>query len=288
MKFTIYTLHPNILQSFLDSGLIARGISQSIIGVKTINWRDNYGIGGYKQIDDKPYGGGTGMVLQPNPIYQSLVENKSISPLYSQPSEITEHTSLLPNNSKFFDYWKKNKPKTVTISLTPRGHRYTQPCAQWLAENFENIHLLCGRYEGFDARVSDIVDLELSMGDYVLNGGEVAAMGMIESVSRLVPGYVTKSTSVLHDSFSSEQNVYQESNEFIIGKRNMVNQSSISPNTTQIINLFDDKKWIQDILPHLEHPQYTRPELWNNVSVPQVLLEGNHKLIAQWQKRWWK
>jgi tRNA G37 N-methylase TrmD len=287
MNFTLYTLHPSIFQSFLESGLIARGISQSIIGVNTVNWRDKYGVGGYNQIDDKPYGGGTGMVLQPNQIYQSLVEHGGVSSLYKQPTKIIEHASYLPNNSRFINHWKQLKPRNVTISLTPRGHRYNQQCAQWLAESFDDIHILCGRYEGFDARISDCVDLEISMGDYVLNGGEVAAMSLIESVSRLVPGFVTKTTSILHDSFSTEQNLYQESSEFVIGKRNLHTVEKITPSESKFDNLFDDDTWIREILPHIEHPQYTRPEIWNNVCVPKVLIEGNHKLISHWQHKWW-
>jgi tRNA (guanine37-N1)-methyltransferase len=285
MKFKIFTLHPTIFDSFFGTSLIARGISQNIIQEQRINWRDKYGVGGYNQIDDKPFGGGSGMVIQPDQIHQSLLEHNAVSPLFNPPQTQQEHNKLTPNNPKFFEYWLKNKPKTVTISLTPRGYQYNQKMTEWLSENFDTVNVLCGRYEGFDHRVDEAVDLELSIGNFVLNGGEVAAMTMIESVSRLIPGFVTKDTSVLHDSFSSELNHYREDREYVIGKRNLGKTDlNVQQKNTIQTNLFDEQDWIKNILPYIEHPQYTRPEIWQNMKVPQVLLDGNHKEIDKWRK----
>jgi tRNA (guanine37-N1)-methyltransferase len=285
MKFNIFTLHPTIFDSFFGTSLIARGISQNIIQETRINWRDKYGIGGYNQIDDKPFGGGSGMVIQPDQIYQSLLEHNAVSPLFTAQEDKKEHNKLTPNNPLFFEYWLKNKPTNVTISLTPRGYQYNQKMAEWLAGNFETINILCGRYEGFDHRVDEAVDLELSIGNFVLNGGEVAAMTVIESVSRLIPGFVTKDTSVLHDSFSSELNHYREDREYVIGKRNLGKITpEVQTQAPSIQNLFNEQDWIKNILPFLEHPQYTRPEIWHNMKVPQVLLDGNHKEIDKWRK----
>jgi tRNA (guanine37-N1)-methyltransferase len=287
MKFTLYTLLPQIFNSFFETSLIARGLNQGIIHEERINWREKYGVGGYKQVDDKPFGGGSGMVLQANPIFEALKENNAISQLYQKPENIIVHAKKFPNNADFFSYWQAHKPRSVTISLTPRGFPFTQQTAEWLAENFNSIHMLCGRYEGFDHRVDDMVDLEISLGSFVLNGGEVAAMSIIESVSRLVPGFVTKNTSIKHDSFSSELNQYQENREFVIGKHKLEQTGYPQVQKAKLDNIFDNQWWLENVLPQIEHPQYTRPEVWNNLRTPSVLLDGDHKKIANWQSKWW-
>jgi tRNA (guanine37-N1)-methyltransferase len=136
-------------------------------------------------------------------------------------------------------------------------------------------------YEGFDARVDRCFDLELSLGDFVLNGCEVASMCVIELVARLVPGFVTK----VHDSFSSRQNYYDEQHEYIIGKHNLKTQKKVTTAPSQQ-NLFDNHQWLTEIAPHIEHPQFTRPEIWQNQAIPPLLLEGNHKLIQQYYTNW--
>lgn len=269
--------------------MIARGIDKDIISVNTINWRDNYGVGNHKQVDDKPYGGGSGMVLQCDPIYNALSEYNAVSPLYKAPQSQENFKKLYPNNFDFWEYKKANPElKNVTISVTPRGFRYNQKIAEWLASDFENINIVCGRYEGFDSRVDGCFDVEISLGDYVLNGGEIAAMAIVESVSRLVPGFVTKDTSVMHDSFSSSHNYYTEQHEYIVGKRRLDSRAARSklPQTDSSSNLFDNYHWIKNIAPNLEHPQFTRPEIWHNKKIPQVLLEGNHAKIQQWREKW--
>jgi tRNA (guanine37-N1)-methyltransferase len=286
MLYTIFTLQPSIFDSFLSNSLIARGIANHIISVYRVNWREGYGVGGYKQIDDKPFGGGSGMVLQPDPIYNSLADQNLISKLYKKPDIETKHAKTLPNNSLFYEQWVKNPIETrkVVISLTPRGYPMTQETAEWLSTNFDEIGILCGRYEGFDHRVNELVDLELSIGNYVLNGGEVAAMALIESTARLIPGFVTKSENVTHDSFSSELNYYRENEEYVVGKNRRLKTEKSKINKKII--LFDDIKWMQNIQPFIEHPQYTRPEIWKNMQVPQILLEGNHKKIQNWRSNW--
>jgi tRNA (guanine37-N1)-methyltransferase len=281
VSYNIFSLHPNIFSSFFENSLIARGVAQEIITYQLINWREQHGLGNYKQVDDRPYGGGSGMVLQPEPIYQSLLEHNSVSPLFEPSATPSDHISYTPPNSRFVDYLAQNpEHKRVTISMTPRGYPLTQDICQWLTR-FETISILCGRYEGFDARVTETVDLELSLGSFVLNGGEVAAMSLIEAVSRLLPDFVTKEGSVMHDSFSASLNSYKEYEEYLPNPSIALTQKE--PNS----HLFDENLWIQNILPHLEHPQYTRPQTWMNYSVPQVLLEGNHAHIDTWRKKWY-
>lgn len=286
MFFRVFSLHPDIFSSFLKNGLLARSVEKGVNQFEFVNWREEFGVGGHKQVDDRPFGGGTGMVLQVEPIFQALKKHQAISNLFQIPDESVVHKKLLPNNSKFFKKIQNGSfdKKKVTISLTPRGFSFNQKIAEWLVD-FEEINLVCGRYEGFDSRCDELVDLELSVGDYILNGGEVGAMALVESVSRLVPGFLVKENSAKHDSFSSNLNEYKEQEEFVVGARKMVLQKNFEPDKPDLNkNLFDDEKWLKEKLPFLEHPQYTRPEVWKNWRVPKVLLEGNHMKIQEWRR----
>jgi len=288
MNFKILTLYPQIFESFLNTSLVARGLSKNIIQIETINWREKYGVGNHKQVDDKPFGGGSSMVLQADPVFRALNDLKAVSPLFKESTKEIEHKRIIPPNSNFENFKKLNpKYKKVTISLTPRGFDINQNIIEWLAKDFDEMTILCGRFEGFDARVSEAVDLELSLGNFVLNGGEVAAMAILEAVSRLRPGFIVKDTSALHDSFSSELNFYSEQKEFI-NSRNTSKKNRIEfkekNNKNQI--LFDDKLWLKNILPFIEHPQYTRPEIWKNIKTPKILLSGNHHKIQEWRINW--
>jgi tRNA (guanine37-N1)-methyltransferase len=328
MQFKIFSLYPQIFQSFLDTSLVARGIAKDIINVKVIDWREKYGIGGYKQVDDKPFGGGSGMVLMADPIINAMEEHNAINFDYSAlgnkkstvilsgakdplPTQNTLQNNFVPtpNNSTFENLIKQNRNnpnhpqiRKVNILTTPRGFPFDQKIAQWIANEFDEVNILCGRFEGFDNRVNDYVDLELSMGNYVLNGGEVPAMAMVEAISRLVPGFITKDTSVLHDSFSQELNNYKEF-EFDNSRENTKNRMNKIKNgsnndvilsrakdplaTKDKKNLFSNSYWISNILPHIEHPQYTRPLEWKDKKVPSVLISGDHAKIQQWRMRWW-
>ena len=318
MKFRLFTLHPDLFTSFTSVSLIARGIAKDVLSLDLVNWRDKFGVGKYKQVDDKPFGGGSGMVLMAEPIYQSLTEYEAISPLYKPKAEVPAqtqelqnfidnlpetqdvrdlmnyHKRVLPNNAKFQKLVEESKttknPITkATIMMTPRGYPVTQQVCEWLATNFDELNIICGRYEGFDSRVSELVDLELSVGSFVTNGGEVPAMCMIEGVARLVPGFITKTSSVTHDSFSSGLNQYIEQSEYIIGKNNLGKSpanSSIRQITPEKPFLFNDNTWVSKYLPQLEHPQYTRPTIWQEMSIPPVLQSGNHKKIQQWRIKW--
>ena len=288
MKYNVFTLQPQIFDSFLTTSLIARSLNKEIISVNRVDWREEYGVGGYKQVDDKPFGGGSGMVIQPGPIYNALKNYNAVSTLYKKPETVLEFDKTLPNNSIFFDQWSQNPGlfRNITISLTPRGFPINQKIVEWLASEFETVSVLCGRYEGFDHRVGSLVDLELSIGDFILNGGETASMCLIESISRLLPGFVTKSENVHHDSFSTGLNFYHEQSQYAAGKKLLPQKTDI-PQKTLYTNLFNNEKWLKNILPNIEHPQYTRPEVWENMKVPDVLLNGNHKLIQDWRLKWW-
>ncbi len=311
MKFKIFTLYPAIFESFLSVSLIARGIAKDIISVDLIDWRATHGIGNYKQVDDKPFGGGSGMVLMCDPIIRSMQENDAINFDYSTLNtglNSDNSTKVVPNNSIFEDIIIANRAKfeldnnesqirKVNILTTPRGFPFDQRVANWLAKEFDEVSILCGRFEGFDNRVNDSVDLELSLGNFVLNGGEVASMAMIESISRLIPGFITKDTSVLHDSFSVSNNQYEEfefENSRLQTKIKMekIKKTGSSQNFDNVkgqlpVKLFDNNWWLKNILPHIEHPQYTRPLEWNHKKAPEVLLSGDHAKIQKWRLRWW-
>ena len=292
MKFKIFTLYPQLFENFTQTSLIARGVAKDILSFDFINWRE-FGFGSYTQVDDRPFGGGSGMVLCPEPIFQALLHHNSLSDftlqkLDKQWGKTRENSNLntnsdglnsnlsnskiqpahqinaqiktqfpnqvFPNNADFYDWQNQidktpvtsnqnsnfpdanpksqtsNSPQTengqgqkipkkAVIMMTPRGFPLDQKTCEWLSE-FDELSILCGRFEGFDQRVNSFVDLEISVGNFVTNGGEMPAMCLIEAVSRLIDGFITKSTSYQHDSFSSKLNDYEEQQEFVIGKEN--------------------------------------------------------------------
>lgn len=203
------TLFPDMIIQGLNSSIIGKAQEKNLIEINTVNIRD-YAYNKHKQVDDYPYGGGAGMVMQPEPIYEA-------------------YNSIVSNSEE--------KPRV--IYLTPQGKTFNQQMAMELSKEKELI-FLCGHYEGIDERVVDmIVTDEVSIGDYILTGGELAVMVMIDSISRLVP-----------DVLSNEVSAETES--------------------------FDDNL--------LEYPQYTRPAVFMDKKVPDILLSGHHKNIDDWRR----
>ena len=206
MQFNIITLFPDMFSAISNEGVIARAIKKSIISIKTWQLRE-FSNNQYKNVDDKPYGGGAGMVMQVKPIRDCLIAIK------------------------------KDSPETTVVYLSPQGQKLDQKLVEELATR-SSITFLCGRYEGVDERVIEHdVDMEISIGDYVISGGELAAMVAIDAVSRRLPGVLGNESS-LKDSFSN--------------------------------NLLD-------------HPHYTRPEVVDGQSVPEVLLSGHQAKIDAWR-----
>lgn len=173
MKFDVLTLFPELFDSFRKVGVLGRAVEQGLVSIEAHDLR-RWSGNRWGQVDDQPYGGGAGMVLQAPPVLQAV-------------REIAATGEVPP----------------VTVVLSPRGRPFDQAYARELLETSRLI-LLCGRYEGFDERVSEILrPVELSLGDFILGGGEVPAMAVIEAVSRLVPGVVGDPDSVTEDSFSN-------------------------------------------------------------------------------------
>lgn len=174
MRFDILTLFPDLFETFRRVGVLGRGVEQGLVTIEVHDLR-RWSGNRWGQVDDEPYGGGAGMVLQAPPVLEAVHEIKSSDDI-----------------------------PLVTIVLSPRGRPFDQVFAEELRQS-GRILMLCGRYEGFDERVSEILQpVELSLGDFILGGGEVPAMAVIEAVSRLVPGVVGDPQSVVEDSFSNQ------------------------------------------------------------------------------------
>ena len=205
MKFNVLTLFPEMFEPIKES-ILKRAQENNLIEINLINIRD-FSKNKHKKVDDYPYGGGAGMLIRPDVVYDAY---QSI----------------------------ENKEKAKVIYLSPQGKQLTQNKVKQLSKE-QNLVLLCGHYEGIDQRVLDeIVDEEISIGDYVLTGGELPAMVLIDSISRFIEG-VINTESVSEESFSNGL---------------------------------------------LEYPQYTRPEVFLNKKVPEVLLSGHHSNIEKWRK----
>lgn len=176
MKFSVITLFPEAFEGYLSVSILKRAIDKGVIEVEFINLRD-FGLGQRKQVDDAPYGGGPGMILKVDVVAKAIEKAKA------------------------------SNPKSKTILLTPQGIIYNQKIAQGLSKEGNNYILICGHYEGFDERIRALVDMELSLGQYVLTGGEIAAMAIIDSVSRLLPGTLGKDESSKKESFSEGDSI---------------------------------------------------------------------------------
>ena len=175
LRFEVLTLFPDIFTSFLEESLIKRAIEKQYLNVSLVNFR-KHGHGKHLQVDDKPYGGGPGMVLRIEPIAQTLKEQK--------------------------EFHRSSGLETHTILVTPQGRPFSQEKARELSRKKAVLTLICGRYEGFDERLRSLVDEEISGGDFICMGGEVITMTMIETISRLVPDVLGNQESAVHESFT--------------------------------------------------------------------------------------
>lgn len=173
MKFEILTIFPEVIECYIKHGIVGKALEKGIAEVKIYNLR-NYTRDKHKKVDDYPYGGGVGMVMQIEPFYNALKQIK-----------------------------KDQKPKKV-ILLSPQGRRFSQKVAKKFLEEGKGIVLMCGRYEGIDDRIKFFIDEEISIGDYVLSGGELPALVIIDSILRLLPGALGDDLSAREDSFMKD------------------------------------------------------------------------------------
>ena len=172
MKIDILTLFPEMFEGFLNTSIIKRAIERKQVEINVVNFR-NYTLDPHGKVDDTPYGGGNGMVLMVQPIYDAVMDLK--------------------------------KDNTKVILLTPDGETFNQKKAYEL-KNYEHLIIICGHYEGFDDRIRSVVDIELSIGDYVLTGGEIPSMVITDAITRLLPGVIEEGSHI-NDSFNTETNL---------------------------------------------------------------------------------
>ena len=205
MKITILSLFPNMFDGFLTESIIKRAIQSEKVTVNIINFRD-YSVYNNKQVDDTPYGGGAGMVLMCDPIFRCVDEIRT--------------------------------PKSHIIILSPEGSIYNEQKAKELS-SYDDLILICGHYEGFDERIKSLADEIISVGDFILTGGEIPAMLIADSIIRLLPGAIT-SESLEAESFNE--------------------------------NLLD-------------YPVYTKPAVYREMPVPDVLISGDHKRIDEYRMK---
>jgi tRNA (guanine37-N1)-methyltransferase len=207
-KLQVITLFPEMFTGVFGNSMMWKAQKEGIVELSTIDLRE-FGLGRRRSVDDTPYGGGDGMLLMVEPLWNAVKAAKA------------------------------NDPTAEVVIMTPRGQRWRQSLAQEWSETGHGYIFICGRYEGFDERIMALVDREVSVGDYVLTGGELPAMTIIDSIVRLIPGVLGGAESALIESFSDGET--------------------------------------------LEFPQYTRPEEWQGMKVPEVLLSGHHGEVAKWR-----
>jgi len=207
-KFQVITLFPEMTTGVFNNSMMWKAQKDGIVELTTVNLRE-FGLGPRRQVDDTPYGGGDGMLLMIEPLWKAV------------------------------EFAKSQDETAKVVLMSPRGQRWKQAKAQEEVDDDRGVIFICGRYEGVDERILELVDEQWSIGDFVLTGGELAAMMMIDSIVRLIPGVLGGEKSAEIESFSDGET--------------------------------------------LEFPQYTRPEEFKGLRVPDVLLSGHHEKIAEWR-----
>lgn len=219
MKFTVITIFPQLIEDYFKEGILSRALKQKQISLATISPR-KFTKDVHQKVDDIPYGGGAGLVMKIEPLVAAI--------RYATKGKGKVVTSQAPSNEK----------KRRIILMDPRGRRFTQKEAKRLSK-YDELVFVSGRYEGVDERIKYYIDEKISIGDFVLMGGELPAVTIIEAVARLLPDVLHHPDSAKFESFSEGSN--------------------------------------------LEHPQYTRPEVFEGHRVPKILLSGHHGKVEEWR-----
>ncbi len=237
MNFHVLTLFPEMIRQGLETSIIGRALAGGIISLETVNIRD-YTISKHKKVDDYTYGGGAGMLMQAQPVYDAW---RAVCDRIEERGSKEGEKKITGDEDMSCESGKNSREsgKSVrVIYVTPQGRTFHQDMARELAKE-EDLIFLCGHYEGIDERVlEEIVTDHVSIGDYVLTGGELPAMVMIDAIARMVPGVLSNKDSGETESFCNYL---------------------------------------------LEYPQYSRPAIWHEKSVPEILLSGDHKKVDEWR-----
>jgi tRNA (guanine37-N1)-methyltransferase len=238
MKFEMVTIFPDFFRGPLDYGIVRRAREAGLIEILLHDLRE-FTTDKHRTVDDRPFGGGEGMVLKPEPLFK-CVESLGMA---SREERVAAGAS-----------------ETVVL-LSPQGQMFTQVVAQELA-SLKRVVMICGRYEGVDERVAEaLADREISIGDYILSGGELGAAVILDTVTRLVPGALGNEASALQESFTATQ------------KTAVQKSSTEAPDSTCGSGGL------------LDYPHYTRPAEFRGMDVPDVLMGGNHEQIRKWRRR---
>ena len=208
MKISVITLFPEMFDKVFNQSMLWKAQDRGLVEFDIVDLRP-FGLGPRHQVDDTPYGGGDGMLLKPEPIFAAVEDAK------------------------------KRNPNAKVVLMTPKGRIWEQARARELANARQNYIFICPHYEGYDERITTLVDYQVSIGKFILTGGEIPTMAVIDSIVRLIPGVLGGETSAEIESFSDGDNY--------------------------------------------EYPQYTRPEVFRGMKVPEILLSGNHGEIAKWR-----
>lgn len=208
MKISIITLFPDMFDKVFNQSMLWKAQDRGLVEFELIDLRQ-FGLGSRHQVDDTPYGGGDGMLLKPEPIFAAVEDAKT------------------------------RNPDAKVVLMTPKGAIWNQVRAEKFATSGENFIFICPHYEGYDERILALVDYQVCLGKFILTGGEIPTMAVVDSIVRLIPGVLGGETSAEIESFSDGDNY--------------------------------------------EYPQYTRPEVFRDMRVPEVLLSGNHAEIAKWR-----
>ena len=233
MKADIVTIFPDFFRGPLDYGITRRAQEMGLAEIKVHDLRE-FTRDRHRTVDDRPFGGGEGMVLKPEPLFECL-----------------ESMRVAPREERV-----AGSVKESVVLLSAQGRRFTQKVAAELAE-FDRLVFICGRYEGVDERVADfLADRELSIGDYVLSGVEMAAAVIVEAVTRLLPGAVGNEASTKQESFSVDAKLKVDGADSTCGSNGL-----------------------------LDYPHYTRPAEFRGIAVPEALMSGNHEEIRRWRRQ---
>ena len=253
MQFDILTLFPDLVHSYASESILGKAQQKNLIKIIAHNFRDQT-LDRQRHVDDSPYGGGPGMVLQVEPIYRCLEslglvkDGKKISPSAREGA--------------------RGSGRTKILIMDPAGKKFDQRMAEKFAK-LDRLVFISGRYEGFDERIYKFVDEKISVGDYVLAGGELPALTIVEAVSRLIPGVLGNAESLNEETHGKFQ---------IPMSKSQINPKSKNQKSKKLVI----GHW--DLGLFKEYPQYTRPEDFMGLKVPKVLLSGNHELIKKWRK----
>ncbi len=251
MQFDILTIFPDLIHHYAADSILGKAQRAGAVKIVAHNFRD-YAPDKHHRVDDRPYGGGPGMILQVQPIFECLKSIKALSPKALK-NVLPVKTGIQKRtlNSRL-----RGNDKTKIIILDPAGKKFDQRLAEKYSK-LDRLVLIAGRYEGFDERVYKLADERVSVGEYVLAGGELPALTIVEAVARLIPGVLGNTASLKEETFSKIK----------VNKKKSLGISHLDLDISK------------------EYPQYTRPEDFMGWKVPSVLMSGDHKKILEWRKK---